>query len=467
MSCDAESCPLPTEVSADSTSDGDSNNGRGGRKLKRQNKQQQNEGASATAAVSGDDNSADVDDDDNNNNNNEGDDSDDSSGGRRRRRNRVGDDDDEDDDDEFIWEQELGLGSPVMKSALVPKNKGIIIVQSKDDALEDFGFEQSTTIYDYSTGSSVVAIQPKGRGPCFLLEESLTYPEIMNGVKQLNGTVAARSDQVSLDGIGTPLSNEDQHVMFTSHPEVKQVCGRGHIIVLAEPGDLPPYNGAVKEIKVLIYDAELTITVPVGRRAATAAKRLRSRIRNGSSGQINFAGSSQRKNETSQSARYSWRQGLPSGRSVEKSVIVKSGDSIITVESIDSNLSNYGINASITTYDFTTATGVVVMRTVSRGPCYLTDEALSYREIVDEAAKLNGTFARPTAVQWNLPWWVSDRSRFSLILFRTNPALRLPCGLRAIIPTVEPTASTSYNGTTTKLEFLTFDGQITIIARSG
>ncbi|KAK3784553.1 hypothetical protein RRG08_030828 [Elysia crispata] len=397
----------------------------------------------------------------------DGDDSDGSSGGRRRRRNKGK-------DEVFTWQQNVGAGSPVTKSAQVLANKGVIIIKSKDDDLDNLGFEQSTTTYDYSTGTSVVAIQPKGRGPCFLLEESLSYSEILDGVRQLSGTVAAKSPEISLDGTGTPLTNEDANLIFKANPEIKQTCGRGNVIVLAEPGDLPPSEGETKEIKVLTYDAELTIVAPAGRRAA-AVKRFRSRVtlRNRSSyngNQTNVIGSSQRRfsrvDEKADSRRFSWQQDLGSDRSAEKSVIVQGDDLIVTVESLDVNLSKFGFNASITTYDFTRGSGVVVMRKRVRGACYLTDEALSYRDIVDGAAQLNGTLAGRTA-QVTLDGTNQSLSRTERnALFRSNPALRLPCRLRTIIPAVEPGALPSYNGTTTELKFLTFDGEITIITRS-
>ncbi|GFR95188.1 hypothetical protein ElyMa_002687000 [Elysia marginata] len=209
------------------------NTGSGGRKARRESRQQQKQAQ----------NSTDVDDNDNSSSSSNDDDGDTSGGGRRRRirgRGAAADDDDED-DYVFSWQQDVGADKTVTKTVEISKEGGIIIIKSKDEDLDDLGFVESVTSYDYTRELSVVAIQPKGRHPCFLTEETLSYTELLEGVKQLRGTVANRSEAIIFDGTGAPLSREDESMIFTSNPQLKQTCGRGNVVVLAELGGKLPF----------------------------------------------------------------------------------------------------------------------------------------------------------------------------------------------------------------------------------
>ena len=51
-------------------------------------------------------------------------------------------------------------------------------------------------------------------------------------------TVAERSPEIILDGTGEPLRREDEHLIFTSNPDIKEVCGRASVVLLVEPGGM-------------------------------------------------------------------------------------------------------------------------------------------------------------------------------------------------------------------------------------
>ncbi|GFO49678.1 hypothetical protein PoB_007618300 [Plakobranchus ocellatus] len=233
-------CSAQTDDNSTTTS-----GGRKGRKEQKQQQQQQ--------GVDGDDD-------------NDGNDDSDNSRGRRRggrRRNKA-----VKEDINVSWKQSVGDGRVVTLSLQAPANKEIIVVESKDKDLGDLGFVASTTTYDYTTDSALVAINPKGRGPCYLTGESLTYQQIMDNAVTLGASVAPHSveNATLVDGTGAALSRDKEDEIFSTNPEIKRACGRGNIVMLEESGDPPKFSGETKEVKVIIYDAELTIVVPAGRK---------------------------------------------------------------------------------------------------------------------------------------------------------------------------------------------------------
>ncbi|GFS08550.1 hypothetical protein ElyMa_006598200 [Elysia marginata] len=68
--------------------------------------------------------------------------------------------------------------------------------------------------------------------------------------------------QEALDGTSEKLPIEAVMALYTAQPALKRFCGFAGVVTAAPSGDLPPFDGPTRNITVLTFDSEVTLTVP-------------------------------------------------------------------------------------------------------------------------------------------------------------------------------------------------------------
>ncbi|GFO49677.1 hypothetical protein PoB_007618200 [Plakobranchus ocellatus] len=168
----------------------------------------------------------------------------------------------------LTWQQDLGSNTTVEKTAFIKSDAFVVILESRDRELGVFGFEASTTTYDFTTGTgvavmktrargpcyltdegltyremvdgaaklNVAVMKTRARGPCYLTDEGLTYREMVDGAAKLNGSLAPPVTQLTLDGTGQAMSGTELQTLFTTRPALRQACGRRSVVPTYEPG---------------------------------------------------------------------------------------------------------------------------------------------------------------------------------------------------------------------------------------
>ncbi|RUS79163.1 hypothetical protein EGW08_013071 [Elysia chlorotica] len=168
--------------------------------------------------------------------------------------------------DLYIWNQTLSTGEVVVQRVFVPENKSVMIAGSRGD--KDAGFMPGRTLYDFSGASGVVAIRPRGGFfPCFITDTTLNFDTLMGvtGLITLNETEnTVAHGQENLDGTSEKLPLDATTALYEAQPELKRFCGFAGVVIAAPLGDLPPFEGETRNVTVLTYDSEVTLTVPVG-----------------------------------------------------------------------------------------------------------------------------------------------------------------------------------------------------------
>ncbi|RUS79164.1 hypothetical protein EGW08_013072 [Elysia chlorotica] len=131
----------------------------------------------------------------------------------------------------YAWNQTLSTGDVVVERVFVPENKSLMVVSSRGN--QEAGFVPARTLYDFS-------------GPRAGTQNATAY-----GQENLDGT----SEKLPLDATAA---------LYEAKPELKRFCGLGGVVIAAPLGDLPAFEGETRNITVLTYDSEVTLTVPVG-----------------------------------------------------------------------------------------------------------------------------------------------------------------------------------------------------------
>ncbi|GFO26138.1 hypothetical protein PoB_005264300 [Plakobranchus ocellatus] len=163
----------------------------------------------------------------------------------------------------FKWNRYLGGINSVNEFAFASTERNVAVVMSFDPKLSELGFTNGATLYDFTGHQGIVALRPRvPSSPCYLIETSQTFEEIVAELGERNSTSVATNTVIALDGSGNPVSKQEYQALLEQTPSLRRQC-RGRSIVRATPYGISPlaHTGATQDLKVLTLDNEVTLTV--------------------------------------------------------------------------------------------------------------------------------------------------------------------------------------------------------------
>ncbi|RUS72096.1 hypothetical protein EGW08_020141 [Elysia chlorotica] len=163
----------------------------------------------------------------------------------------------------FRWTRNLPGMNFVNEFAFSSTERDVVVLMSYDPKLASLGFVNGATLYDFTGQQGVVALRPRvPSSPCYLMETSQTFPEIVAEMAVRNSSSVTTNTVIGLDGSGDPVSQEEQEALLQNTPSLRRQC-RGRSIVRAKTYGMNPmdYSGPTTDIKMLTLDNEVTLTV--------------------------------------------------------------------------------------------------------------------------------------------------------------------------------------------------------------
>ncbi|XP_013060509.2 uncharacterized protein LOC106050120 [Biomphalaria glabrata] len=142
--------------------------------------------------------------------------------------------------DRYTWGVEVDAANVVQQLALVSINDSVVITRSAE--LQALNISRSTSVYDFSNSTSILAIGVENY--CFLIQTRRSLDGIVDILKTLNNTNTSVNPASTLNGDTTPLTAAEVQELYASHRDVRQVCRRGrrNLVIRAEPTTDPQDN---------------------------------------------------------------------------------------------------------------------------------------------------------------------------------------------------------------------------------